>query len=100
MNQEKQPQLVEFDWHGESWSIRPTYEQQPYSGEYLIQKHNAPTSIPMNLNCLTLHLGIHKPEPEIPLETVSLFFHLTSKITPEPLPYILQTANELRIHNQ
>ena len=54
----------------------------------------------MNLNCLTLHLGIHKPEPEIPLETVSLFFHLTSKITPDPLPYILQTANELRIYNQ
>lgn len=96
---EKKPQTEEFDWHGESWSVRATYEDDPHCGEYLIQKYKQPTSIPMNLECLTLHLGIHNPTEPIPLRTISLFFYLTSKISPTPLHTILQNANELRTKN-
>lgn len=87
----------EFDWHGESWSIRPVYENQPNAGEYFIQKYNSKSPIPMNLACLTLYLGIHKPSAAIPLETLALFFELTAKMSADPLQEILENANQLRL---
>lgn len=87
---------IAFDWHGESWTLRPTYEQEPHSGEYLLKPGTAETWTPMNLRCLFLHLGITSPDREPTLGTLASFFELTAKVTPEPLHTILHHANELR----
>ena len=88
--------IAEFDWHGESWSIRPTYEETPECGEYLLKPATRESWTPMNRACLFRHAGIADPEHEPPLETLAIFFELTAQVTPESLHTVLCRANELR----
>lgn len=90
---------VDFDWHSHSWSVRPTEVMQPHSGEYLVQRFQSLTPIPMNFHILCQHLGITPPNEAIPLRTIATFLELTSQVTHNSLPTILQEANLLRPHS-
>lgn len=87
---------IHFDYHGRSWSIRPAEPLAPHTGEYLIQSHDNLSSIPMNLHCLMLHLGILTPAQPIHLTTLATFLELTAKVDPTPLTSLLHAANSLR----